>query len=250
LPLNQVANVSLDEGRTLIGHEGGRVREVVTTNPAPQDAGPVTRAVRQAIAGQVRLPPGVYLEYQGTADAAVAARNELLRNVGFAIVGMIALLSLAFGNPRSTALIFAAAPLAMIGGVIAVLIGGGILSLGSLVGFVTLFGVAARNAILLLSHVEHLIVDEGHDWSIETLIVATRERMTPILMTALVTGFGLLPLAIGSGQAGREIQGPMAEVILGGLISSTVTSVLILPAMLWRYWRPNKAVAAVQEVRA
>jgi len=236
--LDQVARVSLSEGRTVIGHEGGRLREVVTTNPPPAETARVTAAVRQALAAQVKLPPGVYLEYQGTADAAIAARNELLRNVGFALIAMIGLLGLAFGNARSTALIFAAAPLAMIGGVAAVLLGGRMLSLGSLVGFVTLFGVAARNAILLLSHAEHLVVEEGRAWSVETLVTATRERMTPILMTALVTGLGLLPLAIGSGQAGREIQGPMAEVILGGLISSTLTSVLVLPALIWRYWQP------------
>ena len=238
MPLDQVARVSLGEGRTVIGHAGGRVREVVTANPAPADAGRVTAAVRQAIAAQVKLPPGAYLEYEGTADAAIAARDELLRNVAFALVGMVALLSLAFGNARSTALIFAAVPLAMIGGVVAVLLSGRELSLGSLVGFVTLFGVAARNAILLLAHADHLVTVERHPWSIETLALATRERMTPILMTALVTGLGLLPLAIGSGQAGREIQGPMAIVILGGLVSSTVTSLIVLPALVWRYWRP------------
>ncbi|QJU59086.1 efflux RND transporter permease subunit [Sphingomonas sp. AP4-R1] len=235
MPLGQVARVSLDQGRTVIAHEGGRVREVVTTNPPPQQAAAVTAAVKQAIADQVKLPPGVYLEYEGTADAAVAARNELLRNVGFAIAGMIALLAVAFGSWRSVALIFASAPLAMIGGVIAVLLSGRDLSLGSLVGFVTLFGVAARNTILLLSHADHLVQAEGHPWSLDTLVLATRERMTPILMTALVTGLGLLPLAIGSGQAGREIQGPMAIVIMGGLVSSTLTTLLILPALIWRF---------------
>jgi Cu/Ag efflux pump CusA len=233
MPLDQVARVTLDEGRTVIAHEGGRVREVVTTNPPPQEAGAVTAAVKKAIADQVKLPAGVYVEYEGTADAAVAARNELLRNVGFSIAGMIALLAVAFGSWRSVALIFASAPLAMIGGVVALLLSGRDLSLGSLVGFVTLFGVAARNTILLLSHIEHLIETEGHAWSLDTLILATRERTTPILMTALVTGLGLLPLAIGSGQAGREIQGPMAIVILGGLVSSTLSTLLILPTLIW-----------------
>lgn len=244
VPLEQVATVSLGEGRTVIGHEGGRNREVVTTNPPPAEAARVTAAIRRAIAEQVKLPPGTYLEYQGTADAATAARNELLRNVAFALVAMVALLSVAFGDPRSTVLIFASVPLAMIGGVAAVLLGGRELSLGSLVGFVTLFGVAARNAILLLAHAEHLVTVEGCDWSVETLVTATRERMTPILMTALVTALGLLPLAIGSGEAGREIQGPMAQVILGGLISSTVTSVLILPVLIWRYWSPTRPAHA------
>jgi CzcA family heavy metal efflux pump len=243
MPLDQVAHVALDQGRTVIAHEGGRVREVVTTNPPPQESAAVTAAVKQAITDKVKLPAGVYLEYEGTADAAVAARNELLRNVGFALAGMIALLAVAFGSWRSIVLIFASAPLAMIGGVIAVLLSGRDLSLGSLVGFVTLFGVAARNTILLLSHTEHLVEAEGHPWSIETLVLATRERMTPILMTALVTGLGLLPLAIGSGQAGREIQGPMAIVILGGLITSTLSTLLVLPALIWRTAGKDRASA-------
>jgi Cu/Ag efflux pump CusA len=122
--------------------------------------------------------------------------------------------------------------------VIAVALTGASLSLGSLVGFVTLFGIAARNAILLVSHTEHLIAAEGHDWSLETVILATRERTTPILMTALVTALGLLPLALQTGQAGREIQGPMAIVILGGLFTSTIMSLFVAPALVWRYLRP------------
>ena len=131
-------------------------------------------------------------------------------------------------------LILACAPFALVGGVIAVALTGGDLSLGALVGFVTLFGVAARNAILLLSHTDQLAAD-GHDWSLATVVRATRERVTPILMTALVTALGLLPLAFESGQAGREIQGPMAIVILGGLITSTLMSLLVLPALIWRF---------------
>ena len=114
---------------------------------------------------------------------------------------------------------------------------GATLSLGSLVGFVTLFGVAARNSILLIAHIEQLIAEEGHDWSVKTILLATRERVTPILMTALVTGLGVLPLAISTGQVGREIQGPMAVVILGGLITSTIASLILLPALAWRYGR-------------
>src|SRR6185295_5306779 len=110
----------------------------------------------------------------------------------------------------------------------------------------TLFGVAARNAILLISHVEHLIEQEGHDWPAATLRLATRERVTPILMTALVTGLGVAPLAISTGQAGREIQGPMAIVILGGLVTSTIASLVLLPALTWRYGRAPASEAASQ----
>ena len=99
--------------------------------------------------------------------------------------------------------------------------------------------MAARNAILLVSHLDHLIAEEGREWSLQTLAQATRERVTPILMTALVTALGVLPLAIETGQAGREIQGPMAIVILGGLFTSTLASLVLLPALIWRFGRPG-----------
>lgn len=241
-PLKSVARVYLTEGRTSIGHDGGRPRQVVTANPAPRDAARVTREAQRAIAARVKLPPGVYLDYSGTADGAAIARRELLLNTAAAAAGVVALLLLAFGSGRSTALVLATAPFAMAGGVIAVGLTGASLSLGSLVGFVTLFGVAARNAILLISHVDHLIAVEGRDWSSDTILLATRERVAPILMTALVTGLGVLPLALSTGQAGREIQGPMAIVILGGLATSTVASLLLLPALAWRYGRRPAAL--------
>jgi Cu/Ag efflux pump CusA len=156
---------------------------------------------------------------------------------------VVALLLLAFGSGRDTALILGSTPFALVGGVAAVALTGATLSLGSLVGFITLFGVAARNAILLVSHLEHLIREEGRDWSVDTVLLATRERVTPILMTALVTGLGVLPLALSTGQAGREIQGPMAIVILGGLVTSTIASLVLLPALVWRFGRPPAELA-------
>ena len=240
-PLKQVAKVYLTEGRTLISHEGGQRRQVVTANPKPSKVDRYTKAAKAAIAAKVRLPPGVYLDYSGTAKAASAAQTELMVNVLLAAGGVVALLLIAFGSGRATTLILGAAPFALIGGVIAVALTGATLSLGSLVGFVTLFGVAARNAILLISHTAHLVSEEGQSWTLETVIRATRERVTPILMTALVTALGLLPLALQTGQAGREIQGPMAIVILGGLITSTIMSLILLPALIWNYWRPRTA---------
>ena len=237
VPLNQVAHVYLTEGRTLISHEGGRPRQVVTANPTPKDAARVTKAAKVEIAKRVSLPKGVYLTYSGTAEGTRAAQRELLGNVAIAFGAVIALLLIAFGDGRSVTLILTSAPFALVGGVAAVAVTGASLSLGSLVGFITLFGVAARNAILLISHLEHLITVEGHSWSLETLSQATRERVTPILMTALVTALGVLPLAIQTGQAGREIQGPMAIVILGGLLTSTLASLVLLPAMIWGYGR-------------
>ncbi len=243
VPLKSVARVTLAEGRTSVSHEGGRQRQVVTANPAPKDAQRVTKAVRDAIAQQVKLPPGVYLVYAGTVAGTREAHRELAFNIAIALAAIVAVLLIAFGDGRAVALIIAAVPFALVGGVIAVALTGASLSLGSLVGFVTLFGVAARNAILLVSHLDHLIVAEGQDWSLATLARATRERVTPILMTALVTALGVLPLALQTGQAGREIQGPMAIVILGGLISSTLATLLLLPALIWRFGRWGRAPA-------
>ena len=237
VPLKSIARVYLTEGRTSVSHDGGRPRQVVTANPAPKDVARVSKAAAAAIAARVKLPPGVYLDYRGTAQGAQAARNELLFNTSLAGLGVIALLLLAFRSGRNTALILSATPFALVGGVIAVGLTGASLSLGALVGFVTLFGLAARNAILLVSHVQHMIEHEGRDWSVATILQATEERVTPILMTALVTGLGVLPLAISTGQAGREIQGPMAVVILGGLLTSTIASLILLPALTWRYGR-------------
>ncbi|MGC9036692.1 MAG: efflux RND transporter permease subunit, partial [Verrucomicrobiia bacterium] len=120
-------------------------------------------------------------------------------------------------------------PFALVGGVLAVFATGGILSIGTLVGFVTLFGLSTRNSIMLMSHFEHLIKKEGAEWNAQTVIRGATERLVPVTMTALVTALGLLPLAIGTGEAGREIEGPMAIVILGGLFTSTLLTLIVLP---------------------
>jgi Cu/Ag efflux pump CusA len=119
--------------------------------------------------------------------------------------------------------------------VLAVFLMGGWLSLGSLVGFVTLFGITARNSIMMVSHFEHLVAEEGMTWGLEAVLRGAAEHLAPILITALDTMFGLLPLAIGSGAPGREIEGPMAIVILGGLTTSTVLNLLVLPTLALRY---------------
>jgi Cu/Ag efflux pump CusA len=126
-------------------------------------------------------------------------------------------------------------PFALVGGVLAVFLSSSELSIGSLVGFVTLFGITLRNSVMLLSHYEHLVSVEGLTWNRETALRGAQERLTPILMTALVTALGLLPLAIGSGEPGREIEGPMAIVILGGLATSTLLNLLVLPSLALRH---------------
>lgn len=239
--LSDVADISAGEGRASILHDGGRRRQVVTANPTTSDVSGFVARARAAIARDVRLPPGVYLEFTGVAEGQAAASRQIMLNVAVAAIGVVALLVLAFGGGRPAMLILAGAPFALAGGAVAVLALGGVLSLGALVGFVTLFGVAARNAILLVSHADHLVETEGAPWTLETILRATRERVTPILMTALVTALGLLPLALGVGEAGREVQGPMAVVILGGLVTSTLMTLILLPALVLAYRRPGSA---------
>lgn len=237
--LSDVATIRSSEGRTSIRHEGGQRRQVVTANPAAADVSGFVAKARIAILQQVRLPAGVYLDYAGVAEGQAAATRQILINVAAASVGIVALLVLAFGGGRPAALIVAGTPFALAGGVIAVAITGGVLSLGALVGFVTLFGIAARNSILLISHVDHLVEHEGATPGYETVIRGARERVTPIIMTALVTGLGLAPLALDAGQSGREVQGPMAAVILGGLVTSTLMSLILLPALVLAYRWPR-----------
>lgn len=242
--LAEIADISLEQGRAMIVHEGGQRRQVVTANPTRADiAGFVTDA-KSRIDKNVTMPKGVYLSWGGAAEGAAAASRQLAAHVAIAALAIVVLLVLAFGGVRPALLIMAGMPLAMAGGVLAVALTGGVVSLGALVGFVTLFGISARNAILLVSHVDHLVVEEGAPWSLGTVLRATRERVTPILMTALVTAFGLAPLALESGQAGREVQGPMATVILGGLVSSLALTLLLMPALIWR-WRQSQATTSV-----
>jgi len=238
--LRDIATVRLVDGRTAIAHRGGRAVQTVTANPSPSDVTRVTREAEAAVARQVQLPQGAYVEFSGAAAGAVSARNQLLLNVAIAGIGVIILLVLAFNSASAVAIILGTTPGALAGGVVAAALTGGNLSLGALVGFVALFGISARNIILLISHAEHLVTRERRSWTLETVILAARERLTPILMTALVTGLGIVPLALQTGQAGREIQGPMAIVILGGLLTSTLTTLLVAPALIWRYWRPRR----------
>lgn len=240
--LSDIADLRMEDGRASIAHDGGQRRQIVTANPVDRDIAGFMATARAAIAAKVKLPPGVFLSYGGAAEGVSTAYRQIALNVGLAAIAIVALLILAFGR-RPAALVLAGAPFALAGGVLAVIFEGGVISLGALVGFVTLFGISARNAILLLSHVGHLVEVEGAPWSLETVLRATRERVTPIMITACVTALGLAPLALETGQAGREVQGPMALVILGGLISSLVLSLLFLPALVARWYASERASA-------
>lgn len=235
MPLRQLADVELTNGRPSIQHDGARRRQTVTCNVEKRDVSSYVAEARKRVEEKVKLPAGVYLEWSGAAQEQARARRELIVHFTVTFAGILILLSLVFRRASHVALILANLPFALVGGVLAVFASGGATSIGSWVGFVTLFGISTRNSIMLISHYEHLVEAEGAVWSLETAVRGAGERLVPILMTALVTALGVLPLALGSGEAGREIEGPMAIVILGGLITSTLLNLLILPAFAWRW---------------
>lgn len=237
LPLHDLADIELTNGRPSVNHDGARRRQTVTCNVEKRDVSSFVEEARRKVETNVRLPGGVYLEWGGAAEEQAKAKRELLIHSLLAALAVILLLSLVFHRASHVALVLANLPFALVGGVVAVFAEGGLLSIGSLVGFVTLFGISTRNSIMLISHYEHLVSQERADWSLETVARGAGERLLPILMTALVTALGVLPLALGSGEAGREIEGPMALVILGGLVSSTFLNLLVLPALAWKFGR-------------
>ena len=237
VPLSSVAALEMVSARSLIDHEDGLRRQVVVANPKTTDQAGYARAARQAVAARVKLPADVYLRYGGTAPAQAAAARELLLHSAAAFVLIVLLLAIAFGQTRHVLLVLVALPSTLLGGVAAVAVTGGSLSLGAMVGFVALFGMAARNTILLISHYDHLVTVENQPWSALTALRGAQERLTPVLLTALLTGLALLPVAIQSRQPGHEIEGPMAVVILGGLVSSTLVSLILVPPLAARWLR-------------
>lgn len=241
--LGRLADVYETSGRYVVLHEGARRAQTVTCNVSGIDPASFVAQAKQQILSSVALPAGTYIDFTGTSEAQAQSKRDLLVHSVLAGLGIVLLLSIVMGNVRNLLLVLLNLPFALLGGVLAVFASGGVLSLGSMVGFVTLFGITLRNSIMLISHYEHLISYENMVWGLEAAIRGASERLAPILMTALVTALGLLPLAIGSGAPGREIEGPMAMVILGGLATSTALNLLVLPTLALRYGRLGETVA-------
>ncbi len=177
-------------------------------------------------------------EFLGEYAARQASTRRLYALAGLSLVGIVLLLFVDFGAWRPTLLVALTIPFALVGGVIGVLLQGGVLSLGSLVGFVTVLGIAARNGIMLVSHFRHLEAAEGMPFGPELVRRGAEERLSPILMTALATGLALLPLAVSGNKPGQEIEYPLAVVILGGLVTSTLLNLFLLPPLYARFGRP------------
>jgi CzcA family heavy metal efflux pump len=239
--LNQVADIYQSAGRYQILHEGARRVQTATANVVGTDVATFVQAAKAAIAAKVSPAPGTYLQFAGAAEAQGQSRRDLAVNSVIAAAGIVLLLTIATRNVRNLLLVLTNLPFALVGGVLAVFATGGLLSLGSMVGFVTLFGVTLRNSILMVAHYEHLVDVERLPWDADTSVRGAADRVTPILMTSIVTGLGVLPLAIGMGDPGREIDGPMAVVILGGLLSSLALNLLVLPTLALRYGRFDRS---------
>jgi CzcA family heavy metal efflux pump len=244
VPLNELAEVYLTSGRNAILHDNASRRQTVTCAPKGKDVTSFVADAKKEIAAQVRFPKGVYPVFGGEAEQTERAQRQLLLNSVIAGVGILMLLIIVTGNWRNLALVLANIPFALVGGVLAVWVsnwfnlpGESGITIGSLVGFVTLFGITTRNSIMMISHFEHLVGQEGMAWGPDAAIRGATERVVPILMTAIVTALGLLPLAVGTGEAGREIEGPMAIVILGGLVTSTLLNLLVLPILALQHGR-------------
>ncbi|GJD51640.1 Cobalt-zinc-cadmium resistance protein CzcA [Methylobacterium crusticola] len=235
--LRQIADIYETPGRYQVLHEGAQRVQTVTAGVVGRDVASFVAEARRKIAREVELPPGASLAITGSAEEQARARRDLLLWSGLAGLGIVLLLARVAGHWRNLALVLANLPFGVAGGVAAVAATGGVLSLGSMVGFVTLFGISLRNTIMMVAHYRHLVAVEGRPWCAATAVAGAGDRLVPILMTSLVTGLGLLPLALGAGEPGREIEGPMATVILGGLVTSTLLSLLVLPTLSLRFGR-------------
>jgi Cu/Ag efflux pump CusA len=243
VPIGQVAEVRVDQGPNTINRENVQRRIIIQANVAERDLGGVIEDVRNAISQKVQLPQGYFVQYGGQFESQEKASRQIMILSVVAIAGIFLLLYIALKSMRSALLVMANLPLALIGGVVMVFLSGGTLSIASLVGFITLFGIATRNGIMLISHYSHLMVEEGVAFR-DAIVQGSMERLSPILMTALVTGVGLIPLAWGVGEPGKEIQQPMAIVILGGIVTSTFLNMIVIPALYLKFGRAEARQSA------
>jgi CzcA family heavy metal efflux pump len=237
VPVGAVADVREDRSPNFISRENVQRKITVTANVAGRDLGSVVADVQRAVAAGVSLPAGYRLEYSGQFESSEQAASLLLWLSLAVVVAMFFILAAAFKSPALAALIMVNLPLALIGGIAGVFVAGGVLSVASIIGLIALLGIAARNGIMLVSHVEYLRHEEGVADLRRAVVQGAIDRVVPILMTALCTGLALVPVALGAGEPGSEIQAPMASVIIFGLISSTALNMLLVPAAYYALHR-------------
>ena len=242
VPVSAVADVREDRSPNFISRENVQRKITVTANVSGRDLGSVVADVQNAVAARVQLPTGYRIEYSGQFESSQQAASLLLWLSIAVVIAMFFILAAAFGSSSLAALIMVNLPLALIGGIAGVFVSGGVLSIASIIGLIALLGIAARNGIMLVSHIEYLRHEEGVTDLQHAVVQGSIDRVVPILMTALCTGLALVPVALGAGEPGSEIQAPMASVIIFGLISSTALNMLVVPAAYYALHRQSASL--------
>ncbi len=233
IPLSELASIESKSGPNTISRENVQRKIVVSANVSGRDLRSTVDEIRANVETNVSFPQGYFVEYGGQFESAAQATRTISLLSIISILGIYLLLYLEFGSLKTALLVMVNLPFALIGGIFTVMFTSGIVSIASLVGFITLFGIATRNGILMVSHYQQLL-SEGKEF-LEAIRQGSLERLNPILMTALTAGLALIPLAIAVGEPGNEIQSPMAQVILGGLISSTLLNMIVIPALFAQF---------------
>lgn len=241
VPLESVAEIVSAGGPNTISRENVQRKLVVSANVSGRDVSSVVEDIQQRVSEQIRLPEGYLIEYGGQFESARSASRTLALATVISLIIIFLLLMGEFRKVSLSLLVLVSLPLALIGGVMAVFFTSGVVSIPSIIGFITLFGVATRNGILLISRYEHLQA-EGKSLK-DTIMLGSADRLNPILMTALTSAFALIPLIINSDKPGNEIQSPMAVVVLGGLITSTLLNIFVMPILYQWYRRRGSNVS-------
>ncbi|HTD68205.1 MAG TPA: efflux RND transporter permease subunit, partial [Candidatus Limnocylindria bacterium] len=244
VPLGDVADIEIVPTPNEIKREGASRRIDVTCNVSGKDLGSVAREIEKRVR-TLNFDRGYHPEFLGEYKARQESSSRLLLFSAFSLLGILVLLQVDFRSVRVVLLVALTLPFALIGGVIGAFIGGGILSLGSHVGFVTVLGIAARNGIMLISHYRHLETEEGEPFGLSLVLRGAEERLAPILMTASCAALALLPLVVRGNIPGHEIEYPMAIVILGGLVTSTLLNLFLMPALYLAFGRRDRAISSV-----
>ena len=235
--LKNVATIAITEGRSNVQHEAAQRRVAVTFNGAKgYSLRDIVAQARQRV-DALKLPADVYISFAGQAEAEREGQIRLAGLTALSVTLIVAALTMAFRRRGLAALVLINLPFCLIGSIAAIVASGIGMTLGSLVGLITVFGIGARNSVMMLAHVEHVADDEGKKWTADTVRLAAAERLAPVFMTALMAALGLVPLALGLGRPGHEIEAPMAITVLGGLTTATLLNLGVLPEALIRLGR-------------
>jgi CzcA family heavy metal efflux pump len=251
IPASAIATIEEIPGPNQVLRENTQRRIVISANTEGRDLGSVVGDMQARIAAQVTLPQGYFLEYGGQFQASQEATRTLSVLTLFSLVAIFFLLIKALGDWRSALQVMINIPLALIGAIIALLLSGGVFSIATLVGFISLVGITSRNGIMMISHYLHLMREEGEDFTEAMIIRGSLERLVPVLMTALTAGLSLIPFVLAADAPGKEILHPLAVVVLGGILTSTLLDQVVTPAVFYRFGKPTAdTIIAGREKRA